>query len=86
MDAALAAKPRIRPVPPARRASASSIVSPPARADITSAQSLSPRSGVRIDELGDAEMVGQGGWREESRIGDEPVVVKGHVEPVNSVR
>ncbi len=42
VDAALSVKPRIRPVPPATRAPASSMQSPPASADMMSVRSLSP--------------------------------------------
>ena len=41
---------------------------------------------VLVGELTEAEMGGQGRRQEEARIGHQPVIVEGHVEPVEAVR
>ena len=41
---------------------------------------------VLIDELAEAEAVGQGGRQEEPRVGHQAVVVEGRTEPVQAVR
>jgi hypothetical protein len=37
------------------------------------------------DELAQAEMLGDGGRQEESRISQQAVVVEGHIEPAEAV-
>jgi hypothetical protein len=41
---------------------------------------------VGIDELAEAQMLGQGGRQEEARISHQTVIVKGRVNPVEAVR
>jgi hypothetical protein len=41
---------------------------------------------VAVDQLPKAEVVSQRGRQHEPRIGDQAVVVKGHLEPVEAVR
>ncbi|MEX1171694.1 MAG: hypothetical protein WEG56_03670 [Chloroflexota bacterium] len=40
---------------------------------------------MRVDELAETELLGQGGRQEQSRIGDETVVVEGGFQPVEAV-
>jgi hypothetical protein len=41
---------------------------------------------VRVHELAQAEMVGEGGRQEEPRISDQAIVVEGCIEAVEAVR
>ena len=79
-------KPSTRAVPPARSTSASSMQSPPARAEATRAIILSPvfaRPGapaqveVLPEELGQAKAQGEGGGKDQPGIGHQAVVVEG---------
>jgi hypothetical protein len=45
-----------------------------------------PEVQVRLDELAQAEMRGEGGRQEEPRVGHQAIVVEGRVEPVEAVR
>ena len=87
-------QPRTRAVPPARNASASSMQSPPARAEATRVNILSPglaRPGgaaqvkVPVNQLGQSQVQGQGGRQEQPGIGHQAVVVKGDVDAVGVV-
>ena len=83
-----------RAVPPARSTSASSMQSPPARAEATRVIILSP--GVRParraaevevlpEELGQAKAQGEGGGKDQPGIGHQAVVVEGDLDPVGVV-
>ena len=94
MDGALIVPPRVRAVPPVRNASASSMQSPPASAEATSVIILSPafarpgaspRSEALLDEFGQAEVVGQGGRKEQPGVGHQAAVVEGDLDPVGVV-
>jgi hypothetical protein len=41
---------------------------------------------MRIDQLAQAEVLGQRGRQQEPRVGHQAIVVKGRVEPVEAVR
>jgi hypothetical protein len=41
---------------------------------------------IRIHELTQTEVMGQAGRQQEPRVGDQPIVVEGHIEPVEAVR
>jgi len=93
VDAALTVKPRIRSVPPARSAFASSMQSPPASAEKMSVRSLSPtfarpgfapRIEMALDELLETQVLGEGGRQEQACVGHQVVVVKGRREPVEA--
>ena len=65
---------------------------PPARSAATKVIILSPglaRPGaqvqVPVNQLGQAEMPGQGGWQDQLSIGHQAVVVKGDVNAVGVV-
>ena len=88
-------EPRVQAVPPVRNASALSMQSPPASADATRVIILSPvlarpgalpRSRPLPDEFGQAEMPGQGGWKEQPGVGHQAAVVEGDLDPVGVVR
>ena len=95
MDGALTMQPRTLTVPPARSASASSMQSPPAKAEATSVSILSPRVRpsrraaevkVMVDEFPQAQVLGEGGRKEQSGIGHQAVVVKDDADAVGIVR
>ena len=94
MDGALTTQPMAPAVPPARNTSASSMQSPPARAETTSVITLSPvlaRPGARpglevpVNQFGQAQMPAQRGWQDQPSIGHQAVVVKGDVNAVGVV-
>ena len=90
MAGALTTQPMAPAVPPARNTSASSMQSPPARAEATSVITLSPvlarpgarpRSRCRSTSSGRA----QRGWQDQPGIGHQAVVVKGDLDAVGVV-
>ena len=94
VEGALAVKPSTRAVPPARSTSASSMQSPPARAEATRVIILSPvfaRPGaaaeveVLPEELGQAKAQGEGGGKDQPGIGHQAVVVEGDLDAVGVV-
>ena len=94
MDGALTTQPRAQAVPPVRNTSASSMQSPPARAEATSIIILSPvlarpgaspRSRCIRDQLGQAEVQGQSGRKDQPGIGHQAVVVEGDTDTVGVV-
>ena len=83
VDGALTVTPRVQAVPPVRNASASSIQSPPARAEATSVISLSPvlarprgaaQVQVLLNQLRQAQTPGQGGGKHQPGIGHQAMV------------
>ena len=87
-------QPRTQAVPPVRNASASSMQSPPASAEATRVSILSPGVGpprraaeveVTVDELGQAQVPGQGGRKDQPGIGHQAAVVEGDLDPVGVV-
>ena len=85
-------KPSTRAVPPARSTSASSMQSPPARAEATRAIILSPvfaRPGAEVEalleELGQAKAQGEGDGKNRPGIGHQAVVVEGDLDAVGVV-
>ena len=94
VDGALTVPPRVQAVPPVRKASASSMQSPPARAEATRVISLSPvlaRPGARpqievpVNQLGQAKMLGQGRRKDQTGVGHQTVVVEGDPDAVGTV-
>ena len=90
VDGDLTVPPRVRAVPPVRNTSASSMQSPPASAEATS-QHLVARIGaawraaqvkVPVNQLGQAQMQGQGGWQDQPSVDHQAVVVKGDLDAV----
>ena len=87
-------KPSTRAVPPARSTSASSMQSPPARAEATRVIILSPvfaqpgappRSRCFLEELGQAKAQGEGGGKDQPGIGHQAAVVKEDADTVGFV-
>ena len=94
VDGALTTQPRTRAVPPARNASASSMQSPPARAEATRGQHLVARIGAAwgaaqvkmpVNQLGQSQMQSQGGRQEQPGIGHQAVVIEGDLDAVGVV-
>ena len=94
MEGALAVKPSTRAVPPARSTSASSMQSPPARAEGQQGHHLV--AGVRParraaevevlpEELGQAKAQGGGGGKDQPCIDHQAVVVEGDLDAVGVV-
>ena len=95
VDGALTTQPSTCSVPPARSVSASSMQSPPANADATRVTILSsvfarpwamPRVEALLYQLGQAQVPGQGGGKEQPGIGYQTVVVKGDLDAVGMVK
>ena len=87
-------KPSTRAVPPARSTSASSMQSPPARAEATRVIILSPvfarpgappRSRCFWRSWGQAKAQGEGGGKDQPGIGHQAVVVEGDLDAVGVV-
>ena len=84
----------MRAVPPVRNASASSMQSPPASAEATKVSTLSPvfarpwgiaQVEALLDEFGQAQVLGEGGRKEQPGIGHQAVVVERDTDAVGVV-
>ena len=94
VDGANTAWPSTAAVAPARRASASSIESPPASAEWIRVIALCPDIGparripevhVLVEQLQQTQVLGQRGRQHEPGVGHEMVVVEDHLAPVQAV-
>ena len=88
-------QPSTHPVPPARCASASSMQSPPARADATRISILSavlarpgarPRLTWRPDQCTETKTMGQCDRKQQPGIGHQAVTIKGDLDGVRLLR
>ena len=95
VDGAFTAQPSTRSVPPARRASASSMQSPPASADATRVSNLSPafaRPGaasqvnVVVNEFTQTQALGQSDRKDQPSIGYQAVVIEGDLDAVGMLK
>ena len=91
VDGALTVPPRVQAVPPVRNTSASSMQSPPARAEATSVINLvarvRPTRGIAqvqvpVNQLGQAQVQGQRGGEDQPSIVDQAVIIEGDVDAV----
>ena len=93
VDGALTTQPRTLAVLPVRNTSASSMQSPPASADATRVTILSPVFARRVaqveallDQLGQTQVLGQGGGKDQPGIVDQAVVIKGDLDAVGLLK
>ena len=79
---------------PVRNASASSMQSPPASAEVYQSRNLIARIGsarriaqvqVPVNQLGQTQVQGQGGRKDQPGIGHQAAVVEGDLDPVGVV-
>ena len=95
VDGALTTHPRTLPVQPLRNASASSMQSPPARAEATRVRNLSPvlartrgvtQVQVLVHQCIQTEPESQSGGQQQPSTGHQAVIIKGDVDAVGVLK